>query len=133
MARFSVQGIFNYSMLTLSDHERVLYVGAREALFALDPNDISRQLRPQVARSHTLTHSHTLLHRAIHTPVGGKLCDVAHHVEPRTHKGGSTHFIKFHYTICTCVVVHQVGERHEGRRVFKCFVKIQKEILPISK
>lgn len=48
MARFSVQGVFNYSMLTLSDHERVLYVGAREALFALDPNDISRQLRPQV-------------------------------------------------------------------------------------
>ncbi|TNM90030.1 hypothetical protein fugu_004264, partial [Takifugu bimaculatus] len=48
MARFSVQGVFNYSMLTLSDHERVLYVGAREALFALDPNDISRQLRPQI-------------------------------------------------------------------------------------
>ncbi|XP_014822898.1 PREDICTED: semaphorin-4C [Poecilia mexicana] len=48
MARFSVQGVFNYSMLTLSDHERVLYVGARETLFALDPNDISRQLRPQI-------------------------------------------------------------------------------------
>lgn len=48
MARFSIQGVFNYSMLTLSDHERVLYVGAREALFALDPNNISRQLRPQV-------------------------------------------------------------------------------------
>lgn len=48
MARFSVQGVFNYSMLTLSDQERVLYIGAREALFALDPNDISRQLRPQV-------------------------------------------------------------------------------------
>ncbi|XP_077457962.1 semaphorin-4C [Stigmatopora argus] len=48
MARFSIQGVFNYSLLTLSDHERVLYVGAREALFALDPNDISRQLRPQI-------------------------------------------------------------------------------------
>lgn len=48
MARFSIQGVFNYSMLTLSDNERVLYVGAREALFALDPNDISKQLRPQV-------------------------------------------------------------------------------------
>lgn len=48
MARFSVQGVSNYSMLTLSEHERVLYIGAREALFALDPNDISRQLRPQV-------------------------------------------------------------------------------------
>lgn len=55
MARFSVQGVFNYSMLTLSDHERVLYVGAREALFALDPNDISRQLRPQVT-CHVNTH-----------------------------------------------------------------------------
>ncbi|KAF6726417.1 Semaphorin-4C [Oryzias melastigma] len=48
MARFSIQGVYNYSMLTLSDHERVLYVGAREALFALDPNNISRQLRPQI-------------------------------------------------------------------------------------
>uniref|UniRef100_A0A8C6TLD2 Sema domain-containing protein n=1 Tax=Neogobius melanostomus TaxID=47308 RepID=A0A8C6TLD2_9GOBI len=48
MARFTVPGVFNYSMLTLSDHERVLYVGARETLFALDPNDISRQLRPQI-------------------------------------------------------------------------------------
>lgn len=57
MARFSVQGVFNYSMLTLSDHERVLYVGAREALFALDPNDISIQLRPQV--THTRKHTHT--------------------------------------------------------------------------
>uniref|UniRef100_A0A3Q3WVZ6 Semaphorin-4C n=1 Tax=Mola mola TaxID=94237 RepID=A0A3Q3WVZ6_MOLML len=48
MARFSVQGVYDYSMLTLSDHERVLYIGAREVLFALDPNDISRQLRPQI-------------------------------------------------------------------------------------
>uniref|UniRef100_A0A3Q1IVK0 Sema domain-containing protein n=1 Tax=Anabas testudineus TaxID=64144 RepID=A0A3Q1IVK0_ANATE len=48
MARFSIQGVFNYSMLTLSDHERTLYVGARESLFALDPNDISRQLRTQI-------------------------------------------------------------------------------------
>lgn len=57
MARFSVQGVSNYSMLTLSDHERVLYVGAREALFALDPNDISRQLRPQVTRAETRTYT----------------------------------------------------------------------------
>lgn len=54
MARFSIQGVYNYSMLTLSDHERVLYVGAREALFALDPNNISRQLRPQVKASDSL-------------------------------------------------------------------------------
>uniref|UniRef100_A0A3P8VGH1 Sema domain-containing protein n=1 Tax=Cynoglossus semilaevis TaxID=244447 RepID=A0A3P8VGH1_CYNSE len=48
MARFSQPGVFNYSMLTLSEHERALYVGTREALFALDPNNVSRQLRPQI-------------------------------------------------------------------------------------
>ncbi|KAB5528739.1 hypothetical protein PHYPO_G00143650 [Pangasianodon hypophthalmus] len=48
MARFRAVGVFNYTMLTLSEHERVLYVGARETLFALDPNDITRQLRPQI-------------------------------------------------------------------------------------
>lgn len=48
MARFRAVGVWNYTMLTLSEHERVLYVGARETLFALDPNDISRQLRPQI-------------------------------------------------------------------------------------
>ncbi|CAB1319982.1 unnamed protein product [Coregonus sp. 'balchen'] len=49
MARFQALGVWNYTMVTLAEHERVLYVGAREALFALDPNDISRQLRPQNA------------------------------------------------------------------------------------
>lgn len=48
MARFRAVGVWNYTMLTLAEHERVLYVGAREHIFALDPNDISRQLRPQV-------------------------------------------------------------------------------------
>uniref|UniRef100_A0A8C7NDJ3 Sema domain-containing protein n=1 Tax=Oncorhynchus mykiss TaxID=8022 RepID=A0A8C7NDJ3_ONCMY len=48
MARFRALGVWNYTMATLAEHERVLYVGAREALFALDPNDISRQLRPQI-------------------------------------------------------------------------------------
>lgn len=48
MARFHAVGVWNYTMLTLAEHERVLYVGAREHIFALDPNDISRQLRPQV-------------------------------------------------------------------------------------
>lgn len=62
MARFSVQGVFNYSMLTLSDLERVLYVGAREALFALDPNDISKQLRPQVTHTSTQVNAHTDSH-----------------------------------------------------------------------
>ena len=71
MARFSVQGVFNYSMLTLSDHERVLYVGAREALFALDPNDISKQLRPQV--THTHTRQHTGMHARAHALFKGGL------------------------------------------------------------
>lgn len=53
MARFHAAGVCNYSVLTLSEHDRVLYVGAREALFALDPNDISKQLRPQVERNHS--------------------------------------------------------------------------------
>ncbi|XP_030647333.1 semaphorin-4C [Chanos chanos] len=48
MARFGVAGVWNYTMLTLAEHERVLYVGARENIFALDPNDISRQLRPPI-------------------------------------------------------------------------------------
>lgn len=48
MAKFRAVGVWNYSMLTLAEHERVLYVGAREHIFALDPNNISRQLRPQV-------------------------------------------------------------------------------------
>ncbi|XP_014026401.1 semaphorin-4C [Salmo salar] len=48
MARFRALGVWNYTMATLAEHERVLYVGAREALFALDPNDISKQLRPQI-------------------------------------------------------------------------------------
>uniref|UniRef100_A0A672RNT2 Semaphorin-4C-like n=1 Tax=Sinocyclocheilus grahami TaxID=75366 RepID=A0A672RNT2_SINGR len=48
MARFRAVGVWNYTMLTLAEHERVLYVGAREHIFALDPNDISRQLRPQI-------------------------------------------------------------------------------------
>uniref|UniRef100_A0A9J7ZNR2 Sema domain-containing protein n=2 Tax=Cyprinus carpio TaxID=7962 RepID=A0A9J7ZNR2_CYPCA len=48
MAKFRAVGVWNYSMLTLAEHERVLYVGAREHIFALDPNNISRQLRPQI-------------------------------------------------------------------------------------
>lgn len=59
MARFTVQGVFNYSMLTLSDNENFLYVGAREALFALDPNNISKQLR-QVTATLLLTTAHVI-------------------------------------------------------------------------
>uniref|UniRef100_A0A9J8AFD2 Uncharacterized protein n=1 Tax=Cyprinus carpio carpio TaxID=630221 RepID=A0A9J8AFD2_CYPCA len=54
MAKFRAVGVWNYSMLTLAEHERVLYVGAREHIFALDPNNISRQLRPQNADYFTL-------------------------------------------------------------------------------
>ncbi|KPP68862.1 semaphorin-4C-like [Scleropages formosus] len=48
VARFRAVGVWNYTMLTLAEHERVLYVGAREALFALDPSNISKQLKPQI-------------------------------------------------------------------------------------
>ncbi|KAG7480947.1 hypothetical protein MATL_G00061650 [Megalops atlanticus] len=48
MAKFRAPGVWNYTMVTLAEHDRVLYVGAREALFALDPSDISRQLKPQI-------------------------------------------------------------------------------------
>uniref|UniRef100_A0A8C1AW50 Sema domain-containing protein n=1 Tax=Cyprinus carpio carpio TaxID=630221 RepID=A0A8C1AW50_CYPCA len=34
MARFRAVGVWNYSMLTLAEHERVLYVGAREHIFS---------------------------------------------------------------------------------------------------
>ncbi|KAG9334368.1 hypothetical protein JZ751_008187 [Albula glossodonta] len=49
VARFRAAGVWNYTVVTLAEHDRVLYVGAREAIFALDPSDISRQLRPQNA------------------------------------------------------------------------------------
>ncbi|KAI1901082.1 hypothetical protein AGOR_G00056470 [Albula goreensis] len=48
VARFRAAGVWNYTVVTLAEHDRVLYVGAREAIFALDPSDISRQLRPQI-------------------------------------------------------------------------------------
>ncbi|XP_072565072.1 semaphorin-4C [Paramormyrops kingsleyae] len=48
MPRFRAPGWWNYTLLRLEDHDRVLYVGAREAIFALDPSDISRQLRAPV-------------------------------------------------------------------------------------
>ncbi|KAJ8263444.1 hypothetical protein COCON_G00159010 [Conger conger] len=48
VARFRAEGVWNYTMLTLGEHDRVLYVGAREAIFALDPSDISKQLQTQI-------------------------------------------------------------------------------------
>uniref|UniRef100_A0A7N8X5X4 Sema domain-containing protein n=1 Tax=Mastacembelus armatus TaxID=205130 RepID=A0A7N8X5X4_9TELE len=38
--RFSVDGVFNYTSLLLSQEDDMLYVGAREALFALSLSDI---------------------------------------------------------------------------------------------
>lgn len=40
--RFSVDGVFNYTSLLLSKEDNMLYVGAREELFALNLSDISR-------------------------------------------------------------------------------------------
>ncbi|KAJ8417358.1 hypothetical protein AAFF_G00285850 [Aldrovandia affinis] len=40
--RFSAEGVFNYTSLLLSKQDGTLYVGAREAMFALSLSDISR-------------------------------------------------------------------------------------------
>ncbi|KAA8596035.1 hypothetical protein FQN60_011326, partial [Etheostoma spectabile] len=40
--RFSVDGVFNYTSLLLSQEDDMLYVGARETLFALSLSDISK-------------------------------------------------------------------------------------------
>lgn len=40
--RFSPSGVFNYTSLLLSKEDNMLYVGARETLFALNISDISR-------------------------------------------------------------------------------------------
>ncbi|XP_064169859.1 sema domain, immunoglobulin domain (Ig), transmembrane domain (TM) and short cytoplasmic domain, (semaphorin) 4Ba [Anguilla rostrata] len=40
--RFSADGVFNYTSLLLSKQDQTLYVGAREALFALRLSDIGR-------------------------------------------------------------------------------------------
>uniref|UniRef100_A0A3Q3B137 Semaphorin 4B n=1 Tax=Kryptolebias marmoratus TaxID=37003 RepID=A0A3Q3B137_KRYMA len=48
--RFSADGVFNYTSLLLSQEDDMLYVGAREALFALSLSDISRtRLRKNVS------------------------------------------------------------------------------------
>lgn len=40
--RFSPDGVFNYTSLLLSKEDNMLYVGARETLFALNITNISR-------------------------------------------------------------------------------------------
>uniref|UniRef100_A0A3Q3VJH9 Sema domain-containing protein n=1 Tax=Mola mola TaxID=94237 RepID=A0A3Q3VJH9_MOLML len=42
LSLFSVDGVFNYTSLLLSQEDDMLYVGAREALFALSLSDISK-------------------------------------------------------------------------------------------
>lgn len=50
--RFSVDGVFNYTSLLLSQEDDMLYVGAREALFALSLSDISKtKLQKNVSMS----------------------------------------------------------------------------------
>ena len=40
--RFSADGVFNYTSILLSKEDNMLYVGAREVLFALNLTDIGR-------------------------------------------------------------------------------------------
>ncbi|XP_029775272.1 semaphorin-4D isoform X3 [Suricata suricatta] len=44
LEKFHEPGIFNYSVLLLSEDRRTLYVGAREAVFALDARNVSQKL-----------------------------------------------------------------------------------------
>lgn len=45
LMRFHEPGIYNYSALLMSEDQDTLYVGAREAVFALRALDVSRKLR----------------------------------------------------------------------------------------
>ena len=46
-----MDGVFNYTSLLLSQEDDMLYVGAREALFALSLSDISKtKLQKNVSR-----------------------------------------------------------------------------------
>ncbi|XP_015197371.2 semaphorin-4C isoform X2 [Lepisosteus oculatus] len=46
--RFWADGVWNYSTLMLAEGAGLLYVGAREALFALDLSDITREVKPSI-------------------------------------------------------------------------------------
>lgn len=43
ITEFSEPGIFNYTTLLLSEEQDALYVGAREAIFKLSKNNITRR------------------------------------------------------------------------------------------
>ncbi|MBN3297896.1 SEM4C protein, partial [Amia calva] len=46
--RFRAPGVWNYSVVSLAEGVGLLYVGAREALFALNMTDISREMYPAI-------------------------------------------------------------------------------------
>ncbi|XP_073431434.1 semaphorin-4D isoform X2 [Dendrobates tinctorius] len=43
LTRFQVQGVYNYSSLLLSDNKDILYIGAREVIFAVNSLNISEK------------------------------------------------------------------------------------------
>uniref|UniRef100_A0A8C5LHY9 Semaphorin 4D n=1 Tax=Leptobrachium leishanense TaxID=445787 RepID=A0A8C5LHY9_9ANUR len=45
LTRFNVEGVFNYSSLLLSENEDILYVGAREVIFAVKSTNIAEKTR----------------------------------------------------------------------------------------
>lgn len=49
---FSVGGVFNYTSVLLSKEDNMLYIGAREILFALNLSDISAVKLQRNVRAH---------------------------------------------------------------------------------
>lgn len=58
---FSAGGLFNFTSLLLSKEDAALYVGAREALFALDPADIAARERQRNVRASEMRNSEVRL------------------------------------------------------------------------
>lgn len=58
LVEFSEPGVFNYSTLLLNEERGALYVGASEAIFELDVNDVSvknNQVRTSDLQTHTVS------------------------------------------------------------------------------
>lgn len=51
MREFSVEGVYNYSTLLLSQDEGKLYVGARENIFSVSLDDISATYLQRTVRA----------------------------------------------------------------------------------
>lgn len=62
LSQFQEPGIFNYSALLLSEDKDILYVGAREAVFALNALNISEK-QHEVRRSSLLPYVYMLAPR----------------------------------------------------------------------